>query len=203
MTLVKDVNNSACVKAPFDEAKSELEEEGYHIISLEEQVRLIMREGRDSDIFKNGNWVKEGFLNVPYRGKFLTKSSPIIVYPVDATNAHREGKEFYLTNEQVRIGLRGALKLPDKTFSIKKGRFGREEVTVFAFGNYAQAYGDFLKKEGINKIFVWIDSYGNKSFARQVWFIKPNVTQPGLNGHGRLLESNELRVRGLKNFCEL
>ena len=73
--------SSACVLAPFDEGKEILEEEGYKIISLQENARLRMQEGRYHAVSLGGNWVKEDAIYIPGKGKFLTKNSPIMANP--------------------------------------------------------------------------------------------------------------------------
>lgn len=173
--LVKDIQPrgiaSAYVVAPFDQAKTALEAEKYQVISLGENARLRIQEGKDADVSRNGNWVKEGFLYVPGKGKYLTKASPIMDSPVEATQAHRDGNEFYLTNEQVQKGLADSIKLKDRDFSIPTKRFGEDGITVYAFGDVAQAYGNFLKEAGIKEMpVVMVDNIGDKSFVRPAWF---------------------------------
>ena len=50
---VKGNLESAYEEAPFDEAKKELESQGYRIISLEENARLRMQEGKNAFISQN------------------------------------------------------------------------------------------------------------------------------------------------------
>ncbi len=173
--LVKDIQPrgiaSAYVVTPFDQGKAMLEAEKYSIISLEQNARLRMQEGKDAYVSKNGNWVKEGFLYVPKKGKFLTKASPVMDNSVEATQAHRKGNEFYLTDAQVESGLANSVKLKDRDFSIPTNRFGDDKVTAFAFGNSAKDYGNFLREAGIKEMpVVMVDNIGEKSFARQAWF---------------------------------
>src|SRR3989344_9379505 len=94
------VTYSAYVEAPFDKGKEALEEAGYRIISLQENAQLRMQEGQDAFVSRNGNWVKEGIIYVPNKGKFLTKNSPIMVNVEEATNCNRNSRNFYLTNKQ-------------------------------------------------------------------------------------------------------
>lgn len=197
--LVKDIQPrgiaSAYVVAPFDQGKAQLEAEGYHIISLEENARLRMQEGKDAYVSQNGNWVKEGFLYVPGKGKFLTKNSPVIVHPAEVTQAHRSGNEFYLTSEQVEKGLVNSIKLKDRDFSVPTKRFGEDELTTYAFGNSAQAYGDFLKDADIKEMPVYmVDDIGDNPFVRQAWL--------GRLGDGSGLDGGNWglggRVRGVR-----
>lgn len=93
-----------------------------------------------------------------------------MAYPTEATSAHRNGREFYLTDEQVEVALKDSLKLPNRDFVIPTNRFGEEEVTSYAFGDSARNYGNFLKDAGIKEMPVWmVDNIGDKSFVRQAW----------------------------------
>ena len=199
--LIQDVQprgmSSAYVVAPFDKGKKQLESEDYHIVSLEENARLRIQEGKNADVSRNGNWVKEGFLYVPGKGKFLTKTSPVIAHPVDATNAHRNGNDFYLTAEQVEQSLAGSVKLKDKDFSVPVKRFGENELTVYAFGDSAQDYGKFLENAGIKEMPVWmVDNIGDKPFVRQAWLYRLDG-RSGLLGDYWYL-SDVYRVRGVR-----
>jgi hypothetical protein len=198
--LVRDIQPrgiaSAYVVTPFDQGKAMLEAENYSIISLEQNARLRMQEGKDAYVSSNGNWVKEGFLYVPKKGKFLTKASPIMDNSVEATQSHRKGNEFYLTDEQVERGLANSVKLKDRDFSIPTNRFGDDKVTNFAFGSSAKDYGNFLREAGIKEMpVVMVDNIGDKSFARQAWFNGLDYVS-WLDGYGGSLGSGNW-VRGV------
>ena len=194
--LIVDVRptviTSAYVVAPFDKAKAKLERSGYHVISLEENARLRMQEGRDSDVSKNGNWVREGVLYVPNEGKFLTRNSPIMDNPVKATNAHRKGKDFYLTDNQVEEALSDSVALSLK--SIPTDRFGEDEITSYAFGEIAKQYGGFLKEAGIDSMPIYTADLQDKPFARQLWF-RGVGGRSGLYGYCGYL--GDVSVRGV------
>ena len=199
--LTKDIQPrgiaSAYVVTPFDEGKKILEADGYHIISAEENARLRAQEGKDADVSRNGNWIKEGFLYIPKKGKFLTKNSPVMDNSVEATQAHRKGNEFYLTDTQVESGLANSVKLKDRDFSIPTNRFGDDEVTAFAFGNSAKPYGNFLREAGIKEMLVYmVDNIEDKPFARQAWLLGLGY-RSRLGGVGRFFY--DFRVRGV---CE-
>ena len=193
MALIRDIQprgmSSIYIETSFDNGKTELEKEGYQIISLEQNAKLRIQEGKDAYVSQNGNWVKEGFLYIPNKGKFLAKASPVMAYPVEATEAHRQRKEFYLTDEQVEVSLKDSLKLPNKDFSVPTKKFGEEGITAYAFGDSAQNYGNFLKEAGIKEMPVWmVDNPGNKPFVRQAWF-------NWLDGGSRLNGQQESQLR--------
>jgi len=158
---------SAYVAAPFDQAKEALENKGYEMISLEQMAQLRIQEGKDSFVSKNGNWTKEGFLYVPKKGIFLTKNSPIMKSAEKATECHRNGNDFYPTSKQVEKALADSCKITDK--AIPTSKFAEEELTAYAFGSQAKAYGEFLKEAGIKNLNIYTADMQDKPFATQAW----------------------------------
>lgn len=190
---------SAYINAPFDEAKKALEKAGYRIISLQENAGLRIQERKDAFVSKNGNFVKEGVLYVPQKGIFLARNSPIMENAVQATECHRNGKEFCLKPEQVEKSLADSVEL--KAEAIPTTRFSENPITVYAFGEYAQRYGEFLKEARINKMPVYcLALIADKAFARQLWFCGLGYWS-GLDGDGGLLGYSR-RVRGVKDSAE-
>lgn len=176
---------SAYVAKPFDEAKAELEASGYEIISLEDNAKLRIAKGANREVSLSGNYTKEGFLYVPKKGIFLVRNSPIMANAKEATDCHRNGKEFYLTQEQVEKALADSIEVSGK--SIPTNRFGDEELTNYAFGKTAKAYGEFLKQAGINEMPVWLANITDKAFAKQAWLCRLGGSYgSGLDGYGGL-----------------
>jgi len=187
---------SAYIDAPFDEGTEALTKEGYKIISLEENARLRMHEGKNSYVSKNANWVSQGVIYVPNKGIFLTKNSPILLNAKKATDCHRAGKEFYLTSQQVEESLFDSAKLEAE--AIPTNRFGEDEITVYAFGDWAKQYGEFLKAAGINQMLIFLANNTGNPFARQVWFWNLDAWS-GINGYNWDMYYNDI-VRGV---CEV
>jgi len=192
---------SAILPAPFDRALSELKKNGYKLISLPKNAQLRIQQGKDHYVSKNGNWVKEGILYVPGERSKLVRVSPILESAKEATHAHRTGKEFYPTKEQIEQSLTDSVDFPEKTIEIPTNRFDWGALTVYAFGGEkkAKAYGEFLDDAGIKKMPVYpVDKdYVNKQsqpFARQLWF-RLLGDWSGLDGRDGLLNA---RVRGVK-----
>ena len=159
---------SAYIAAPFDQGKEALEREGYSIISLEENAQLRMQQGPNSFVSGNGNWTKEGVIYIPKRGIFLTKKSPIMANAQEATACHRNNKDFYLTDAQVEASLADSVLLTGQ--SIPTNRFSEDPVTIYAFGEAADQYGQFLRSTGIEGMPVLLATLQDKPFARQMWF---------------------------------
>ena len=188
---------SAYVEKPFDEAKTELEANGYEIISLPQFAKLRIDQGKDSHVANYGAYTREGFLYVPQKGIFLVRNSPIMANAKEATQCHRSGKEFYLTNEQVEEALKNSIKIKNSK-AIPTNRFGENELTAYAFGDSAEAYGNFLKQAKINEMPVWLANVTDKAFARQAWLHwLDSDSQSDLNGNYRNLGYDA--VRGVRN----
>ena len=157
--------------APYDIALKELRDQGFREITLEENALIRMQEGKDSDISKYGNRVREDIIYVPNKGAFLTKDPAISELPVTATIAHRYGNEFYPTKYQVERALEDSVQLPYDIKPIPTNRFNDEEITAYAFGEQAEDYGEFLRDAGISEMPIWlVISKRGKPFARKLWF---------------------------------
>jgi hypothetical protein len=200
MSLVKDIQPkgtaSAYVVAPFDAGKGELEKAGYRIIPLEKNARLRVQEGKDADVSRYGNWVREDAIYIPNKGKFLTKVSPIMANAKEATDFHRNGRDFYLTDEQVEECLADSVSLSLR--AIPTNDFKNNEITNFAFGEYAKEYGEFLREAGITEMSILTANMQDKSFVRKVWFCGLLYVSV-LDCNLRYLYYDNYRVRGV---CE-
>ena len=181
---------SVYIEAPFDKGKKALEDKGYKLISLHDNALLRIQQGKNHDISRNGNWVREGVLYVPNKGRFLTKNSPIMDNAKETTACHRKGEDFYLTEEQVEEALKDSIKLESKP--IPTNRFKDDDITAFAFGDVAEDYGLFLKDAEIEVMPIWLADIQEKPFAKQIWFSDLG-NGSGLNGGRSLYCGNGVR----------
>src|SRR3989338_8171537 len=208
--LIQDVTKgdllSAYVEAPFDDGLEVLQEDDYRLISLQENLRLRIQEGYQADISRFGNRVLENAIYVPKRGRFLTRIPIIDENAREATQDQRNGKDFYLNENQVEECLTDCVELTSKF--VPTNGFGEDEITKYAFGEHAENYGKFLKGYGIEEMPIWLAGIRNKPFARKVWF-------PWLGGGSGLhcgvgdLCGDDDGARGVRhnsgeaaNFCE-
>ncbi len=170
--IIEDVKKgslrSAYVEASFYDAKKDLEKSRYEIISLEQMALLRVQEGKGAFISQNGNWTREGFVYVPQKGIFLTKNSPIMESAEKATECHKNKRVFHPTSKQIENALADSCKVTD--LSIPSLKLAEEELTAYAFGNQAKAYGEFLKEAGINTFKIYTPNIQEKTFATQAWF---------------------------------
>ena len=139
MREIKNTNIVVCGGA-FDLAKETLESNGHRLASVEEvtRARLVigqeakkkfrwsrqeqlnywsiedcMNYDREKDLRYDG-FTREAVIYVPQRGIFLTKNSPIIPNARAAVNAAWESYEdgrFYLSEEQIKQSLEGAVRI--------------------------------------------------------------------------------------------
>lgn len=163
---------SAFINGPFDETLKTLKKNNYRLISLEENAKLRMQEGRNAYCSKTGNWVQEDFVYVPGRGVYLSKNSPICENPDKATNCDRSGNKFYLTDEQIGKSFTNSVLLSRnaKDFKIPTKEFKNNKITIYAFGNSAEDYGLFLREAGIKEMPIWFTDLEDKAFAEKVHF---------------------------------
>lgn len=157
-----------------------------------------MQQGKDAYVSKNGNWIREGVIYLPDKRIILTKNSPIMENAKEATNAHRSGNEYFLTEEQVEQALTDSVRLSGE--SLPTNRFKESEIANFAFGDVAEQYGLFLKDAGIKEMPVYLTNVSGKPFARQLWFGLLDDGS-GFGGYYRGL-AFALRLRGVKETSE-
>ncbi|MEK6840595.1 MAG: hypothetical protein AABX79_01440 [Nanoarchaeota archaeon] len=211
MEIIDDIKPigvaSRVVHAPFDKALESLTENGYDVISLPQNAQLRIQQGKNSYISKNGNWTREGILYVPNGKPKLVRNSPILNSAREATEAHRNGNEFYPTPEQVEKALVDSVDFPTQNIEIPADRFTEEPLTIYAFGGeeQARAYGEFLKNAGIQKMSVWAVDKGHvnkqsQPFARQMWLWYLDL-ESLLIGYYWFLD-NDYWLRGVKVGAE-
>lgn len=194
---------SAIFSGSFDNAFDELKNNGYEIISLAQNARLRIRQGKEDLISESGNWVKEGALYVQGKGRFITKNPPVLEDPKKATQAHRNGKEFFISDAQVQRALENSVYVPYSVDKISTESFDENPITRFCFGENAEKYGIFLKEAGIKAMPLWFNSERDikkqgKHYANQLWLSVLNDLS-GFYGNNKHLDF--LRgLRGIKNL---
>ena len=202
-----DKMESGIVYAPFDQALDILQRNSADLISTAQNAQLRMQQWANSPVSQNGNRVREGVIYRPNENSRLVRVSPIIASAKDATNAHRNRKEFYLTSLQIEQALADSIEFPVKNIKIPTKRFGEEALTTYVFGGekQAQLYGAFLAEAGIKAMPVWaVDknhvNKQSKPFARQLWFGRLGDYRSYLYGDDRYLYLGDYGVRGVRQL---
>ena len=207
--LIRDINRkdvkSAYVCAPFDVAYAKLQKAGYRIIEPEQFAQLRIANGANHSVSLNGAYTSMGDVMIPQKGRFLTQVPFVTRDPTESTQAHRQGKEVFISKEDAESALTlGSVKVPYNQSSVPTDRFAEDPITAFVFGKTAKAYGEFLKENGIKAMPLWFndEKYINSQkspFANQLWLHRLDVdSQSGLDGNGRYLDCVDA-VRGVRN----
>jgi len=190
------------VLGPFDKALEKLIRRGHGLISAPEDAYLRIQQGVNSRISGIGNFTIEGISSIPGKGVLLTPKSPIMQDPVRATQAHRDGTEYFLNDKQVEWVLsQEYIRLSRK--SIPTDRFSEEEITDRLFGYVAKLYGLFLHEEvGIKEVYVSVNDskdLNGKPFARQMFLAALDKTCLGgsLRASCRSLDQDHM-LRGVR-----
>jgi len=174
---------------PFDEALNLLRNAGIDTpISLRDWAHI--RANGITNEYALSSFVKEGAIYIPGKNILLIRHSPILDNAVSATSAHRNMKEFYLDKNSLTRYLKEAKQDKNKdpenrrvligpkirkdvTYGkIPVGKFGIDELTLWAFKDQTKAYAKFLKKEGIKEMNISMvpkENIHSKPFVRQLF----------------------------------
>jgi len=208
-----DIKNNRIlyVEAPFDKALEAIESKGGKIITAKQLADARMQYDADNSLSTNGSYIKEGNLFVPNNKhkRILLRNSLVLKNPTEATEAHRNGKEYAIPGTVDSI--LGKLKegkdyiVLDSLDAVPTDRFGEDERMKFLFGESAQDYGLWLKDKGnVSKTGFYNfrdDSYIDKQeglFAGQLW-LRGLGDGSDIDGYGRFLDSN-CRVCGVQRI---
>ena len=200
-----------CNDSSFDEAsEAVLNGKAGNLITLKELAYARITEGKDSSVSTNGSYVREGSLFIPKapNKRIWLRESVIPQNASGAVEAHRKGKEylvpqgFNVAKHLESIGKDNYFVLSDTT-PVPTDRFGEDERMQWAFGDKAQAYGQFLADAKIKNLNIWmytdkdshIDSQ-EKPFANQLWLHRLDDNS-NIDGDARDL-NNSNWVRGVR-----
>jgi len=209
-------------KAPFDEAKAAIEAptpDGRKgsIATVQHVAEARISEHHDPRARNLGSAVAENLIYCPDGKIYITSKdySPILKHASEATEAHRQGNEFYISKNELEeivkvanedIGKKAEerrvyiLKKTDG-YGIPVKDFAKDELVRFLFKDTAEKYAYFLQTESIvKKVYVSLPSpleKPNKPFAWALWF-------HGLNGRSALLAGRNLNCSyGLRGVREV
>ncbi|MEK6864601.1 MAG: hypothetical protein AABX27_04860 [Nanoarchaeota archaeon] len=205
-------------EGPWDKGVSALKSKGLDAITLRDLAEARILGGANSSVSTRWTWVAENF-NYDKDDILIASRefSPLLQYPVEATECHRQGKEFYLSpndteklrraassdvNQAMKFGVL-LLKRSKILSDIPVEAFGEEDVTSFLFRDKAKEYGRFLKENGIKNVPLYVvdKAYVQKqAFSRALWAYCLYVNS-ALNGDDNL-DSNSGRVSGVRRRGE-
>jgi len=180
------------VEALFDRALAEIKAAGGQLATTQQVAQARMVGGKEHHVSKYSSWTAENFVYFP-SGKILATYadySPILKHPKEATEAHRNGEEFYISKDEAKnleeMAKEDSRKKPSeqrvytfnktKSYEIPVSKFAKDKLAQFIFKEAdAKKYAEFLQEAGIAEVPVWLvdSNYVKKQkapFARPLWF---------------------------------
>jgi len=176
---------------PFDEALADIKSANGQLATAQQVAQARIVGGKEHHVSQYGSWTAENFIYFP-NGKILATYadySPILKHASEATEAHRNGNEFYISKEEVKnleeMAKEDSRKKPSeqrvytfdktKSYEIPISKFAKDKLARFMFKEDANKYAEFLQKAGITKVPVWLVDRSNikqqkAPFARPLWF---------------------------------
>jgi len=210
------------VEAPFDKAKTALEKEGAKISPAQQVAQARIVDGKDSHVSQYGSWTAENIVYLPNGTIYITSSdfSPILKHASEATEAHRSGNEFYISENELEEIIKTAkedrkmvyskqrvyTQKKTESYEIPIKKFAKDSLAQFLFKDTAADYAAFLQNVGIKEVPVWLvgaehQKEQKKPFARALWFPDLGLWS-GLLGGGRDLGYGFGGARGVRNASE-
>lgn len=125
--------------------------------------------------------------------------------PEQVTQAHRNGREFYITQRQLEKAEQGSIKVSYNQKGVPTNRFGEDPIALWAFGDQAETYGLWLRSGSNGQsimempIILIGQDYVNKQigpFVRKFWFMNLDDGS-GLSGARDFNYGS--RSRGIRN----
>jgi|SRR3989344_3262631 len=170
------------VEAPFDQAKTAIESAGGKLATAQQVAQARIVAGPDSEVSRYGSWVAENFVYLPSGKIFITKAknSPILKRPTVATEAHRNGIEFHISEEEAasleKLAVSGEVYTlkKDESYNIPIKKFAKDGLARFVFGDTAADYAKFLQEAGAYEFQVFLagSKYQKEQkapFAQALW----------------------------------
>src|SRR3989344_8118012 len=211
-TKFGDLEMLFAINAPFDRAKIVIEYADCKLATAQQVAQARIVAGPESSVSKYGSWVAENFVYFPNGKIFVTKAenSPILKHPAEATEAHRNGIEFHISEEEAasleKLAVSGEVYTLKQTesYKIPIGRFAKDGLASFVFRDTTADYAKFLQEAGVKEVPVWlVDSKSVKEqkapFAKVLWH-NGLYDRPDLDGGRGLI--NGYRARGVRKASE-
>jgi len=208
--------------APFDKLQKALEKGKCEIAATHQVAKARIAAGKDNSVSQLGAYVAENLIYAPDGKIYVTSRdySPILKYASKATEANRNGNEFYVSKKELEEIIKTAdedsgkeaeerrvyiLERKEVEKDMDTSKFEQYEFARFMFKDAAKEYGAFLQKAGISSISTYLvdakyQKEQKKPFARALWFPRLLGGRSVLYGLRSL--GCGLRARGVRNASE-
>ena len=170
------------VEAPFDQAKTAIEYAGGNLATAQQVAQARIVAGPDSEVSRYGSWVAENFVYLPSGKIFITKAknSPILKRPTVAKEAHRNGIEFHISEEEAasleKLAKSGEVYTLKQTesYEIPIKKFAKNRLARFLFGDVTADYANLIQKAYVDEVPVRLvgSKYQKEQkapFAQALW----------------------------------
>ena len=180
--------------APFDQAKTAIESAGGKLATAQQVAQARILAGRGYNESQYSSWVAENFVYFP-NGKILVthaENSPILKHSAEATEAHRNGIEFHISEEEAaslkRLAKSGEVYTLKQTesYEIPIKKFAKNRLARFLFGDVTADYANLIQKAYVDEVPVRLvgSKYQKEQkapFAQALWLRCVNF-RSGLGG---------------------
>jgi len=209
--------------APFDKLQKALEKGKCEIAATHQVAKARIAAGKDNSVSQLGAYVAENLIYAPDGKIYVTSRdySPILKYASKATEANRNGNEFYVSKKELEEIIKTAdedsgkeaeerrvyiLERKEVEKDMDTSKFEQYEFARFMFKDAAKEYGAFLQKAGISSISTYLvdakyQKEQKKPFARALWF-HDLYGRSGLDGDDWDLDDVSGWARGVRNASE-
>jgi hypothetical protein len=201
------------VEKPFDPALADIKSAGGQLATAQQVAQARRVADFKSSAWQRGSWTAANLVYAPGEDFViwtLPSYSPIPKHPIEATEAHRAGKEYLIVEKEIsellekaKSGKEQSVYVDKRTenFEIPVSKLHKDNLTKFLFKEDAQPYAGRLEEDGIENVPVWlVDSNHVKEqkapFARALW-LHGVSSWSGLDGVSRLLNYGG-RARGVR-----
>ncbi|MEK6925537.1 MAG: hypothetical protein AABW71_04865 [Nanoarchaeota archaeon] len=202
----------------FRQSLAELKKICHKVINLEQNAQLRIQQGKESDVSKIGNYVRQG--SVHYQGEtgIIVAESPYLTNATmlrEAIKENSEGRYFSTPNRKLydkffKQVQEDASKHPRErraVFMPSEGRFTisqtqNPEVFEFLLGEFGQDYLNFVGQNSLDLFPIsqeTLKSYSG-TVPIQLWFGRLGVYGSDLVGDGYGLNNKDGMVRGVRQL---
>lgn len=199
---------SGVVYASFDKALTELKAHGLEVVSLPQNAELRIQEGADSYVSQNGNYVREGVIYIPNKGRYLIRNSPLLQLELvqEAVKAHRQEREYSIQKALAKEYEDKSSQDPNSEVfhltdlrAIPTNNFDKDKRALWIFQDKAEDYGKFLYDADIKEMHLCFNEEGyinsqENPFANQLWLRGLGLCDgSGIDGDYRDLGLDDVR----------
>jgi hypothetical protein len=112
------------------------------MLSLEDLATLRILNGAESEVCKNGTFVREGLLYLPNANYLVRDSSETII--------SHESKNFLITEEEIELYFDSYMRIDTSSIALENS--SNNPLLRFMFGTITEEYISFLLKNSINNL---------------------------------------------------